>query len=67
MERSGVLLGTMSETGFARAKRLQANVGRILKKGTQRKRRSLCLCFGHRRKIVAAFWQCSFVGTKGLE
>ncbi len=27
----------------------------------------LCLCFEHRRKIAAAFWQCRFVGTKGLE
>ena len=48
MERSGVLLGTMSETGFARAKRLQPNVGRSLKK---RKRTAsdaiLCLCFGY--------------------
>jgi hypothetical protein len=47
MERSRVLFGAMSDTGvtgFVRAKRLQTNVGRILKKGTQRKRRSFCVC-----------------------
>jgi hypothetical protein len=47
MERSGVLLGMMSETGFARAKRLQANVGRILKRKRTASDAVLCQCFGH--------------------
>ena len=47
MERSGVLLGTMSETGFARAKRLQPNVGRSLKRKRTASDAVLCLCFGY--------------------
>ncbi len=46
MERSGVLLGTISETGFARAKRLQPNVGRSLKRKRTASDAVLCFCFG---------------------
>ncbi len=51
----------MSETGFARAKRLQANVGRILKKGTRRKRHNLCFEHILGRKVVQ--WRRSTSGT----
>ena len=45
--RAKSLLGTMSETGFARAKRLQPSVGRSLKRKRTASDAVLCLCFGY--------------------
>ncbi len=68
MERSGVLLGAMSETGLKRIHQSEKGCRQMWGVSVKRERlASDAVCFEHRRKVVAAFWLCRFVGTKGRE